>query len=361
MSYEAVCLFILTILFYAYAYVKNSYTYWKRRNIQQTNPKFPYGDLGGSKKQISEVIRDLYLKYSGQTQFVGAYFFIEPVVIVLCPDLVKQIFISDSKCFSKCHSEPQPDHSLQPVTVSAHLLSLHNKQFSKIRAILNKNFTEDKTKLMFNQIYEIFNEMVHKIKHSADTKSIIEINSVFMKYAFDSFIATTFGFKIENNDCSNCIQKIFASLQKNHLRIAFANVYPKLSQKLNIPLIDKEAIELFFKITRNAMKHHKNEKNRKNTKGHYSLESLMDQTDDENTNETTIQSILFFVAGIEASVKVMQYCLNEMANNQKIQDKARNEILMVLRKNNGRLCFENLKELSYLEKCIKGLFVFLNS
>lgn len=66
------------------------------------------------------------------------------------------------------------------------------------------------------------------------------------------------------------------------------------------------------------------------------------------------QAFTFFTAGYETSSTMMSNALYELALNQKIQDRLREEINQTLAKFGGNLTYENIKEMKYLDKVCKG-------
>lgn len=68
----------------------------------------------------------------------------------------------------------------------------------------------------------------------------------------------------------------------------------------------------------------------------------------------TSQAFVFFVAGFETSSTTMSNALYELALNQKIQDKLREEIHQEYAKIIGDLTYDNIKKMSYLGKVFRG-------
>ncbi|KAJ8941634.1 hypothetical protein NQ318_010660 [Aromia moschata] len=69
-------------------------------------------------------------------------------------------------------------------------------------------------------------------------------------------------------------------------------------------------------------------------------------------NEMAAQCFVFFLAGFETSSTTMTFALLELAQNQEIQDKLRDEIRSVLKKNDNKLTYEDVMEMTYLDKVV---------
>jgi hypothetical protein len=66
------------------------------------------------------------------------------------------------------------------------------------------------------------------------------------------------------------------------------------------------------------------------------------------------QAFVFFIAGFETSSTTMTFCLYELSLHQDIQDRLREEIDVVLRKHDGKITYEGIQEMEYLDKVISG-------
>ena len=65
-----------------------------------------------------------------------------------------------------------------------------------------------------------------------------------------------------------------------------------------------------------------------------------------------------FFAGFETSSTAMTFCFYELAINQEIQDRARDEILTVMKAHDGKITYEALGEMHYLHMVFNGLLDF---
>ena len=75
-------------------------------------------------------------------------------------------------------------------------------------------------------------------------------------------------------------------------------------------------------------------------------------------NSLAAQAFIFFVGGFETSSSTMTFCLYELSLHQDIQDRLREEIDVVLQKHDGKLTYEGIQEMEYLDKVVSGKTVF---
>jgi cytochrome P450 family 6 len=71
-------------------------------------------------------------------------------------------------------------------------------------------------------------------------------------------------------------------------------------------------------------------------------------------NSLAAQAFVFFLGGFETSSTTMTFCLYELSLHQDIQERVREEIDVVLRKNDGKLTYEAIQEMDYLDKVVSG-------
>lgn len=70
--------------------------------------------------------------------------------------------------------------------------------------------------------------------------------------------------------------------------------------------------------------------------------------------EIISESLLMYAAGFETSSSVSTFVMYELAHNQEIQDKLRNEINSTIEKENGNITYESIIRMEYLDKVVKG-------
>lgn len=76
--------------------------------------------------------------------------------------------------------------------------------------------------------------------------------------------------------------------------------------------------------------------------------------DNFTIEDITAQAAIFFFAGFDSVSSVMTFASYELALNQDVQDKLRQEILSISEENDGHITYEVIKQMKYLNMVISG-------
>jgi cytochrome P450 family 6 len=92
---------ILTVVTLIYLWIKKRYNYWNERGFLNPPSQFPFGSIKGAAqtKNPCEVIDDIYKKFKGKAPVVGIFAFFDPTVLVIDPELYKNVFVRDFSSF----------------------------------------------------------------------------------------------------------------------------------------------------------------------------------------------------------------------------------------------------------------------
>jgi cytochrome P450 family 6 len=66
------------------------------------------------------------------------------------------------------------------------------------------------------------------------------------------------------------------------------------------------------------------------------------------------QAFIFLAAGYETSATTMSFALYELALHPEIQHRLRAEILQLLSEHDGKLTYDGIQDMSYLDRVVSG-------
>lgn len=352
---------LVIVIVLAVNYVHSKYKYFKDIGIQYAEPEFPMGNLRDirTKYHGSEIIHKLYKKFANKDIVAGMFLFIRPVFLILDPELIKNILVRDFNYFpNRGMYYNETDDPL-----SAHLFSLEGAKWKNLRSKLSPTFTSGKMKMMFEIIQDVADEMSVEIRRVVQVDPIMEMKDILGRYATDVIGRCAFGLdcnsiKDPNNEFRQYGKKLFEPSRFRQFLSIFTLTFPKLSKKLGCLVLDPEVSSFFMRVVRETLDYRRKSK----IERHDFIQLLMnleenpDGTDEEKLtfDEIAAQAFVFFVAGFETSSTTMSFCLYELGRHLDIQEKLRDEINAAFEKNYGKLTYETMMEMPYLDKIING-------
>lgn len=164
-------LVVLPIFITLYFFFTRKFNYWKDRNVEYIKP-YPFvGSLLPALKMekiIGEWLRDICQDI--QKPYFGIFVFSEPVLIVQCPKLVKNLLQRDFAYFQN-RSAANQDHD----TIMRNFIFFSdNPKWKDVRSKFSPVFTTGKLKEMFRTILkesDVMIEHINKIVNIPDVES----------------------------------------------------------------------------------------------------------------------------------------------------------------------------------------------
>jgi cytochrome P450 family 6 len=142
-------LLIEIALFLILLYLLDRYlmSFWYRNGFPQENTTFLFGNvlpLLTQRESIHEHFEKRY-RENKHRKFVGFYNFYHPALLIIDPELIQNIMISD---FNNFHDHHVPmDYENDPML--GNLFSLTGEKWRDLRVTLSPTFTSGKLKKMF--------------------------------------------------------------------------------------------------------------------------------------------------------------------------------------------------------------------
>ncbi|XP_029175229.1 cytochrome P450 6j1-like [Nylanderia fulva] len=351
---------ILVILLAIYYYLTSTFDFWKLRGIRGPQPIPIFGnfkDVMLAKKYLGDYVTKIYNDYKDEPM-IGIFTTRIPVLIIKDPNLIKDILIKD---FTKFVDRGSIVHEkLDPL--SQNLFSLEPKRWRPLRTRLSPTFTSGKLKEMFSLISQCADRLELYIEKLSCKNEPIECRELAAKYTTDVIGTCAFGLEMnalkdEDSEFRRMGKLIFAPSWKIILRSRLKNFLPWLNDILSYILPQSEAVPFFTSIVKETMDY----RDTNNIVRHDFIDILRElkkhpeKVDNIELTDTFLaaQAFVFFGAGFETSSTAISNALYELALNQKIQDKLREEIDEESIKHNGNFTYENIKKMNYLDKIFK--------
>ncbi|KAH8356276.1 hypothetical protein KR200_007094, partial [Drosophila serrata] len=344
-------------------WMHQNFSYWKRRGIPHDAPKIPFGNTSEFMKtmQISAIFKRTYFKFKNKTDgpFVGFYFYLKKMAIVTDIDFVKTVLIRE---FDKFHDRGI-FHNERDDPLSNNLVNVEGQKWRTLRQKLTPTFTSGKMKNMFPTVLTVGDELIRVFDEKiASSKDTLEVHDLVARFTADVIGSCAFGL-----DCHSLTDPKAKFVKMGTAAITerrwgksmdlFLFGAPKLAAKLRMNSMVQEVEDFYMNIIRDTIDYRIKNKVKRND----FMDMLIDlkvkydsgnKQDGLTFNEIAAQAFIFFLAGFETSSTTVGFALFELACNQDIQDKLRAEIDGVLEKRNGKLDYDSMRELTYLEKVI---------
>ena len=158
------------------------------------------------------------------------------------------------------------------------------------------------------------------------------------------------GLEDENSEFLKYGRRLLDLTPLEILKIFFTFNQPGLARKLGIfTFFPRVAADFFMKTMHDTFDYR--EKNNVVRNDFVSL--LLNLKDTLSKEELAADGMLVFAGGFESSSSLMSFTLYELALNQDIQEKLREEILQEIEGNDGKLTYELLNNLKYLDMVTK--------
>ncbi|CAB3365184.1 Hypothetical predicted protein [Cloeon dipterum] len=367
---------LLGLLFFlVYRYLTSTFDHWKKKGVKFIKP-WPIAGSTATimlmKEHLLHFHQRVYKEYEGEP-FIGFFQGRLPTLMIFDTELIKRIFVKDFSHFVdhgfKMSEEADPLNALN-------LFNVQGQRWKDLRTKLVPTFTSGKMKGMFPLIQECTERFDEHLDQLAKSGEIFEAKNLLGCLFTDVIGSCIFGIncntiKEPNNEFRVMGKRLIDVTPIQAFKGMLVFLFNDLALKLKIGVTDPEVTEFFKKLTLDLVAHRK--KNNIVRKDFLQLlmelkengrVSVDDDDEDEDShlhrNETSnnikfddidmvAQASVFFLAGFETSSTVISFALLELAANPDVQRKAQIEIDELLAQADGKVTYESLKEMKYLD------------
>ncbi|KAH1027134.1 hypothetical protein HUJ05_000702 [Dendroctonus ponderosae] len=296
-----------------------------------------------------------------------------PTLIIKDPELLKQLTIRDFDHFTDHRTLIDAD--VDPLW-AGHLFALTGRKWKDMRATLSGSFSSSKIKNLFNLMNGAAENFVTFFLNKNEKLIEVEMRDTFSRFANDIIATTAFGIEVDslkspNNPFHLLGKRItdYSSLVKR-LRFFAILIMPKLTKLLNIGLFEKELSSFFYKTVKETIQAREEQgivrqdmlnvllEARKGIQHEYS-DAIETGKGPQFANLTdadlAAQAMVFYLAGFDTISNAMSFGSYELAINKEIQNKLRSEIVETHKLNDGKITYDSLLKMQYMDKVISEI------
>ncbi|KAJ8953901.1 hypothetical protein NQ318_019141 [Aromia moschata] len=355
-----------------YAYLVRFYSFWKNKGVQQGKTTFIFGDNWDTvfgKYSSADLVRYVYNKCPG-TRYSGMYSFIVPLLIVKDPDLIKRVTVKDFDHFTDHLTFIAPEFD---TLWSKNLFALKGQKWREMRNILSPSFTSSKMKAMFVLIVECAENFVQHFLNKNEEIITVELKDIFTRFTNDMIASIAFGIKVDslaepNNEFYLKGKQVTdISSPSKTIQWLLYKLVPQLNKIKKVTVFDDVVANFFRNVVDETLKMRGGERDLRKGEQKQDDKDVIDTgfataQDSATVNEKltvnltnediTAQALIFFFAGFDSISSLICFSSYEIAINQNIQNRLRQEIRETLKDCGGKLTYDGLMKMKYLDMII---------
>ncbi|KAK4874000.1 hypothetical protein RN001_013360 [Aquatica leii] len=355
--------------------------YWKGRGVVYKKSYPIVGSLGivlFQRRPFFNYVIDLYREFSNERYF-GVYQFGKSALYIRDLDLIKKVAVTDFNHFT--------DHnSFTPTEFDPHIkrsmINLEGQRWRDMRATLSPSFTSNKMKIMFNLLSECAEDFTDYFDNQAKNIHEIEMKDIFTRFTNDAIATTAFGLKcnsVQNNNDEFYLMARKVTNVKGLTFLVFLMyiLFPNISR---LRMTSQSVSNFFRRIIKETIR----QREKENFFRPDMIHLLMEARKGTNTNEEAClpdtgfataeesnlirlhnqkkielsdddiaaQVLLFIFGGIDTTSALLSFTAYELAINPSIQESLQNEVDDTLSDCNGKLTYEVLNKMKYMDMVI---------
>lgn len=356
------CAVLIYFIFLSVFRFRNRLNFWNVRQIPHSAPNWFLGNMSEFKKSKNQadILKGEYRKFVGLGPFFGFFYYTVPTLVVTNLDLIKRILMDDFKSFS----DRDQFFNAKDDPISGHLANLTGDKWKELRAKLTPAFSCRQLRLFVPTFVKVGEELFECMndKFGTQNKIILEMKDLISRYTIEGIGRSAFGIRCEciieeKSDFLSYAKKSSSTLRHSTWMTSFMTSFPNLARSLKMKYYYDDVSNFFVNLVRGTIE----SREKVNYENNDFMNILIDlkNTGKLNVDEVVAQTFIFLAAGNETSALTVTYCLYELAHNQQIQQRLREEIQTTLVDEEGGLTFEAIKQMKYLTKVVNGmLFVY---
>jgi cytochrome P450 family 6 len=210
--------------------------------------------------------------------------------------------------------------------------------------------------MMFDTILDISEKFMTTVEsESSEVGESVEIKEIMARFTCDVIGSIAFG--IECNSLKDKNSKFYEMAIKSMDSFDFIQRlilmgHKRIARALRMKLTPSDVSDFYMDVVKSIVDYRSQIKNVDQPDLMNILINMM-KSENLSMEQVTAQSFFYFVAGYETSSTALTFCIYELSQNQELQEKARVEASQCSLKHHGKLTYEAISEMDFIEKIIK--------
>nr|UZE89924.1 cytochrome P450 CYP9GM1 [Chrysoperla zastrowi sillemi] len=356
---------VLIVIYLLHLYFMKGYDYWEKRGIPSYRRFHPYIEFLNMLFQRTTMYDDIIGVYNGlpDKKVHGINILKIPQVFVKDPDILRNICVKDFDHFNN-----HVDIFLQADPLfGKSLFVLKDKKWRDMRNILTPVFTGSKLRGLCELISECGTQTMDHYSEMCRQKqnNVLKIDflDACTRFTNDVIASVAFGIKVNslthpNNEFFHAGHEIskFATW-----RMFLIFKFPSLCKIFKIRFAPNYVYDFFTNITESTLRARKEQNIMRYDIIYLLTEAQKEQIKNDpssknilTTEDITSQVVIFFLAGYANVAIIMAFAAYELALQPDLQKRLQKEIDTVLKENNGKLDYDVIKSMKFLDMIVTG-------
>jgi len=371
-SYKETWILLATVTFLLWIYFKRRLGVLKRLGIPHDDPGF----LGLkyvmqlSKDPDEMLLRDDFNMRKKYGDIYGRYQFLSPIITIWDTEILKELFVKEFHNF--------PDRQKWMLKINGEmndsLVNASGNQWKRIRKTLSPAFSSSKLKQMLyiaENCTEIFMKKMQNIVEKKD--GIFHARTDFGRYALDVISSAAFSsnFHVQDGEKEPKTMKLLnEAISPDSFKdpvIALLTVFSFLEPVFawfDYSIFSREFRKHMVALTDAVQKTRNKDQKRVDLMQQMLEVQIPDSevataTRGMTKKEVTGNALIMISAGYETTAQSLTFLAYNLANNQHVQDKLREEILEAVDRHDGKITYETINDIPYLMQCINESLRYL--
>lgn len=342
-----------------YVFLTWDFDYWKKRGIKGPKPRPFYGNFPNMvnfKRHPCYDMLEIYKQYKQDEDFVGVFSIRTPHLMVLSPEFMNKVLVSEFKNFHDNEAVNWVDVKTDKI-LRTNPFVLRGEEWKVHRQEITPGLTVNRIKGMYPVTMEVCERLIKYLKNVSSKSDPDGVNAKDLSLRFTSEVVTdcVLGLKADSlSDNPTPILGMTKQLFEGNLFFSIyaflSGLWPKFRLIYQMKFFKKNVEEFFIDLCQTSIDMRMRQKVDRMDFLNYVLQ--MQEKKQLDSEGLLSRVMTFLIDGFETTATVITSTLLQLAKNPAAQEQVRQEILNNLLTNDGELDFDKLEGPSFLDQCI---------